>query len=779
MEELREDEYCKSHGQPQQKLRAESTSESRPGASARFLDGLGNNKASSVRENHTPLFMPHFRWQPGLPANKLPAPFKFDDLSVTEASSNTKVLRDGEYLRSQGQPGEDLHVESTSENQPEESAEFLDGFCYIAASSKPETSTSLSRLLSRSQSEHSAPEPPVPSKLDDLSVTEAMPNAEGLREGEYIRLQGQPEQELDVERTYKSLLKEAVRILHELGNHAASSQRETSTALTEPYSRKRSESSAPEPPVPSEKDVLKPTETPSNTEELCDGKCLRSQPQPLLDDQKTCENQSKKADNFDGELNDTVLLQRKISASLDKPSSLHQSEPLATETMEIPGKSIIDGKHFSDVEQPCQKTYAEALKQPGMTLTTAEACNIHIDTRRVTWSERSDCYEAHKSAFHRTPGTFSKEEPVRSTMPNERKMSSKITSGKMDRSPLTHEKGKTIRDRNAKENNTTAKYSRAGGMSVKTIPNKSDPHLERILSEHHTQAPESRSTKSGTSQRTSSHEESVFWNSSRNSQHSRSGSAQQRRSVIEQGRSRYASSTAISRTVIESARQPSGIPCDTSNAETEHKSAVSGMRAPDQKILYSSLVSSRCSEEGYVLEEGHKVSISTESKREHDAVVVSPAEGTRRATREDALTSEARDVELASTRVQRPCEEVTAIASAPGFSQRQNYSADHSAFGAAYEASSYRPNNDIVVGSGFQIDIACSQEIPSSRTSRAFSCPADIPRQGTPDLHIRAAYRSAKHCNGNREQAKEHHGSVLNSRESLQNDSSYVLETEV
>lgn len=249
--------------------------------------------------------------------------------------------------------------------------------------------------------------------------------------------------------------------------------------------------------------------------------------------------------------------------------------------------------------------------------------------------------------------------------------------------------------------------------------------------------------------------------------------------MIEQGQSRCASRTVISRTVIETAGQPSRIPCDMSNARTRHTSAVSRIRAPDQKFSYSSPVSSTSNEETRVLEEGNKASISTESKREHDTGVASPAEGTQTATCGDALTGEARDVEMATGRVRRLSEEAMAIASASHFPQRQDYSADHSAFGAACEATTCRANYVVVAGDRFQLDIPCSQEIPSGRTSRAFSCPADIIRQGTPDLSIPAGYRSAKSFNQNREPIKKHRESVLNSRESLQKDTSFVMETEV
>ncbi|XP_049274748.1 uncharacterized protein LOC119401575 isoform X1 [Rhipicephalus sanguineus] len=837
-EGLREDGYLKSHGEPQKNLHTESTSESRPREAAGLFDRLINNTASSQRENVTAFCKESSWYQPGPPASEPLAPSKLGDISVTEPSSNTERLSDEECFKSQDQPQEKLHDESTSENRPGKADRLFCGLGNNAASSLRENRTELFTTHSRCQSE-----PQAPSKLDDTSVAEALSNTEGLRDGMCFRSQDQPEQIRHVESTDESLPGKAARLFDGFGDNTAYPQREASTASYKLHSWKQSEISAPEPPTASKSDDLSVTEassnteawrddqpqqnqrvgstserrpgeaaglfeglgdnsapsqrensTPlskpnlwsqpellarehltsfisvdlsvakamSNTEGLRDGKFFRSQwqPQQQLGDESTSESQCGRAANSGNGLpNKTAPSQREISTSLDKPSSWRQSEPFATEAIEILGKLSTDSKHSSDVKQSFQKTYPEALKQTGVTPTTAEGCKIDWDTERGTCSIRFGGHETHQSDLHRTPQICTKELAC-SAGPEEGKFGPNCTTRKEERSPSTHEKNKAFLERNGEEN-ANQNYSRTGSTSGKTIPDRSDSHHKRSRPEHRTETQESRSARSERSDGTLLHQERVIWSSNWHPQRNHIGTVQQCATVTGFEQTwRASQNTAVSRIATEHAVQSSLILCDTSNAGTEHTGIVSRMELPDfDKFLCTSQPSFTRSEERCFSE-------SKESQRTHDPWFETPAGGTGSTSREDAPAWEGREAESTKRKVRRPSEEATAVASAPGFVHQQHYSADHSAFGAMHEATSNRPNHAVPARRGYQINIACSQEFPSGRTFRAFSCPPDIARQGTPDLQ-------------SREQCKEHHESALKNPESLLDDASSVMETEV
>ncbi|XP_037272152.2 uncharacterized protein LOC119164146 [Rhipicephalus microplus] len=733
-----------SQGHPQRMLRAESTCEYPAEKSASLLDGRGNNTASSQRQNRTALSKQLWWYQSELSALPLSAPSKVNDLSTSEDMSTVQGLSAGEYIRHQDQLQQKQHVESSPESMLGETYRLLDELNKNKDSLERKSSKTLCETNRWKRSEPSAPEPPAYCEVDALKTTEALSNMEQLRGGEYLRPEHKSEEKLHVKVTHENRPAYGERFLDETGDNTAYSVRQNSTALSAPPLQYKPDSPAPEPPAFFKLGESGASEVLSNAEGLLDGTFLRSQCEPKL---------LYEDDN-------SAPLQQKTSTSLENATSRHKSKPLGTKMEEILKKFTTDGKHFSDVEQPCQKTYAEALKQADMALNAADAC--HIDAKCMIGSERSECYAAHKSPCHRTPGALSKEEAVGPTMPQERKMGLQMTTANTDRSPFTGEKGKTCLDRNAKENDTTARYSRARDM---TIPNKSGPHLDRIDPLYCSQAPESRSTRS---QRTTHREERVLFNSTRNSHRSRSGTVQQLRVVTKQRRPRYVPSSMISREVLESAGRPSEIPRDTSNAGTRHTSVVSRTRAQDQGFLRSSPASSTRDEETRVLERAQKV-----SKQQHDAGVASQMEGPRTLTCQEAPTRQAQDV--TSGRVRRPFEKAVAVPSALEFSKRQDYSADS----AASEATCCRASDSVATGSGFQLDIPCSQEVLPERTYRAFSCPADIRGQGAPELSTTAGYRFAKSLDSIREPMKERHESVLNSRECSQKDTSFVMGAEV
>ncbi|KAL1433537.1 hypothetical protein MTO96_012372 [Rhipicephalus appendiculatus] len=124
---FRESEHLKSRGQPEEKLHAESTSQSQPGEAVRPLGGLDNNAGSSQRETSATLSKLPSGSRSETSAHEPSVLSEFDGLSIAETLTITEGLRDSKYLTSQGSPQQKPHVEVTSDSRHGEAAMVSDG----------------------------------------------------------------------------------------------------------------------------------------------------------------------------------------------------------------------------------------------------------------------------------------------------------------------------------------------------------------------------------------------------------------------------------------------------------------------------------------------------------------------------------------------------------------------------------------------------------------------------------------------------------------------------
>lgn len=757
-----EEGAVKTHGEQEREPDVASSFQTSPRKASPIGLGLPENASSPQPQSSDSIDKPQSLHRPEPLPFGVPALFKTDNLSLTETVSNLRLF---------AEPSRILNVEGTSGGCKENTETFEDGFSNNATSLKRGNGAALKEPTC---------EPLASSKLEGLRGTETTSNVEGLSDGECSECSVGQQRKLGLADISGSALRKSEALGIGPSKNSTFLQRQNSVTLYKPSSSDLAAPTVSEVKVPSIFGDLSVLKTVSSTQGIFEGgyKQWHGEPKEVVVSASPFESTVVNIDTF-GEALCVNASSRERNGALKGLCSLRHSESSTCASTGHRGGSDIDSRQTTEVQKPCQKSYAEAVKQPNMRPTRTKASETDSEAKQEIHSLKLTTSYLNEASPYKKAKVLLQEELEGCASREESRISPDIDSRKDYGSPSSLKSSKDVSQRELGEDansDVLLHYSGTGRTNQETIWDKSNSQNEQNL-EHRVYAHDRGSAVTGRSHGRSSYRDRTFRNSTRKQQHADIETEQQRSPVTSTGQPWCTSTDPVtSSTTGVYVVKSSGTPCGALNAGLKHSDSASRLRG--NLLAEVSRPSFAQNVEQHIIEKAHNTSSCTKSQEQHGLGFENTPDGAQNPDRYNAATSETPEF-VSATIATTPSKEAEASASAEDTTLTDNGSSYSTPVAAVSYVTSAQRNYAAAAGSRYQINIPSSQKLHASTPiPRPFSSPTGTGRLDSLNIQVQTACCSAKDGSRIREAGEDNY-STLDIPNNSFDDNVLERETEV
>ncbi|KAH6924797.1 hypothetical protein HPB50_025127 [Hyalomma asiaticum] len=767
-----EEGAVRPHGEPKREPGLASSLETWPRKAAPLGIGVAENSRSSQRQSSASVCKPYPLHGPESLPPEVPAPLKTYNSSLTDIDSNTKDLFEDDDVKLCTETDRRLDVEGTSGSWQENTESFEDWFS--------NNTTFLERENGAALKEPTC-EPLASSKLEDLRATETTSNMEDLSDGECVESFVEQQRKLGIADISGSAHRNGEALGIWQSENSTSLQRQNSVTLYKLFSLDPAAITVSEVKAPSISEDFSVSKTASSAEGMFKGehKKWHGERKQEVVSVSPFESAVENTDTLGEALCVNSSSQETKVAALEGLCSLRQSESPLCASTDRRGGSDIDSEQTSEVQQPCRKSYAEAVKQLNMRPTRTKASENDSEAKQGRQSLNLTPYYLNEASPYKKDKALLQQELAGCAASGESRIAPDIDSGDDYRSPSRLQSSKAVSQRKLREDANSdflLHSSRTGCASQETIRDKSSPQNEQNL-KHRAYTHDRGSAETGRSHGRSSYRERTFRNSSWKQQHTDIETAQQRSPVTGTGQTWCTSTDPVTPSTARVYVAKSSVtPCGELNAGLKHSDSASRLRG---NLLAEALRPSFAQnvEQGNI-EKAHKTSSCTEPQEQHRLGVEKTPDGAQNPNRYNAATS-ATPESVSATIATTPTKEAKASVSAEDATFLDNGGSYATPVAALSDATSSRRIYAAAAGTRYQINIPSSQGFHASTPiPRPFSSPAGTGRLDSLNIQFQTARCPEK--DGSRiQESEEDDYIILNIPDNSFDDNLFGRETEV